>query len=87
MIIKRINRERVPAYLMAAAAVALAAALILHPSEAFDAAVKGLEVWWNVVFPALLPFFIGSEILMGLGVVHYLGVLLEPLMRPVLTCP
>ncbi|NLN52841.1 MAG: sporulation integral membrane protein YlbJ [Firmicutes bacterium] len=87
MIIKRINRERVPAYLMAAAAVALAAALILHPSEAFDAAVKGLEVWWNVVFPALLPFFIGSEILMGLGVVHYLGVLLEPLMRPAFNVP
>lgn len=84
---KRFNRDRVPAYLLGIAAVALAVALVLHPSEAFDAAVKGLEVWWNVVFPALLPFFIGSEILMGLGVVHFLGVLLEPLMRPVFNVP
>lgn len=84
---KRFNRDRVPTYLMGIAAVTLAVALVLHPSEAFDAAVKGLEVWWNVVFPALLPFFMGSEILMGLGVVHFLGVLLEPLMRPVFNVP
>jgi len=61
--------------------------MVLYPEEAFASAVKGLTIWWNIVFPALLPFFIGSEILMGLGVVHFLGVLLEPLMRPLFNVP
>jgi sporulation integral membrane protein YlbJ len=37
--------------------------------------------------PALLPFFIGSQLLMGLGVVHFMGVLLEPFMRPLFNVP
>jgi sporulation integral membrane protein YlbJ len=61
--------------------------MVLYPEDAFASAVKGLTIWWNIVFPALLPFFIGSEILMGLGVVHFLGVLLEPLMRPLFNVP
>ena len=86
MIIKRINRERVPAYLMAAAAVALAAALICTRAKPLMLPLKARGLVERS-FPALLPFFIGSEILMGLGVVHYLGVLLEPLMRPVFNVP
>jgi sporulation integral membrane protein YlbJ len=61
--------------------------MVLFPEDAFAAAVKGLDVWWNIVFPALLPFFIGSELLMGLGVVHFMGVLLQPLMRPIFNVP
>lgn len=61
--------------------------LIFFPERAFNASLQGLEVWWEVVFPALLPFFITSEILMGFGVVHFLGVLLEPFMRPVFNIP
>lgn len=68
-------------------AVAFAVAMVLHPAEAFASAVHGLQVWWNIVFPALLPFFIGSEILLGFGVVHFMGVLLEPVMRPLFNVP
>jgi len=50
-------------------AVAFAVAMVLHPAEAFAAAVHGLEVWRNLVFPALLPFFTGPGILLGSGVV------------------
>jgi len=74
-------------YIMAAIAVALTVSMVFFPEDAFSAAVKGLDVWWNIVFPALLPFFIGSELLMGLGVVHFMGVLLEPLMRPLFNIP
>ncbi|HHX74317.1 MAG TPA: sporulation integral membrane protein YlbJ, partial [Firmicutes bacterium] len=74
-------------YLPAAIAVALTVSMVLYPEEAYASAVKGLTIWWNIVFPALLPFFIGSEILMGLGVVHFLGVLLEPFMRPLFNVP
>ncbi len=74
-------------YILGIVASALTFCMVLYPEEAFSAAVKGLDVWWNIVFPALLPFFIGSEILMGLGVVHFMGVLLEPLMRPLFRIP
>jgi len=78
---------RLSTYAWPIIAVALTISMVLYPEDAFAAAVKGLDVWWNIVFPALLPFFIGSELLMGLGVVHFMGVLLEPLMRPVFNVP
>ncbi|WP_054949927.1 sporulation integral membrane protein YlbJ [Numidum massiliense] len=65
----------------------LVVSIVLNPEVAFQSSLKGLKVWWEVVFPALLPFFIASEILMGFGVVHFLGVLLEPFMRPVFRVP
>jgi sporulation integral membrane protein YlbJ len=60
---------------------------VKYPDDAFKAALQGLDVWFNIVFPALLPFFIGSQLLMGLGVVHFMGVLLEPFMRPLFNVP
>ncbi len=44
-------------------------------------------MWWEIVFPSLLPFFIISEMLIGFGVVKFIGVLLEPLMRPLFKVP
>ncbi|HBT46344.1 MAG TPA: sporulation integral membrane protein YlbJ [Peptococcaceae bacterium] len=59
----------------------------MHPLQAFQAALSGLEAWWKIVVPALLPFFILSQLLMGLGIVHFLGVFLEPFMRPLFNVP
>ena len=75
------------AYLMAAFALALTISMVIYPEDAFSSALGGLKIWWEVVFPALLPFFIISEILMGLGVVAAMGVMLEPLMRPLFNVP
>ena len=58
-------------------ALSLAVAIILYPQPVFQAAARGLDAWFNIVIPALLPFFIISQIFMGLGVVNFLGVLLE----------
>ena len=44
-------------------------------------------MWWEIVFPSLLPFFIVSEMLIGFGVVKFIGLLLEPIMRPVFRVP
>lgn len=74
-------------YLMGFVGFVIAIALIVYPESAFDASVRGLDVWWNIAFPALLPFFVAAEVLMGLGVVHFIGVLLEPLMRPLFRVP
>jgi nucleoside recognition membrane protein YjiH len=80
-------RSHLLAYFMAFGTIFITIAMVVYPKEAFDSALIGLNLWWNVVFPGLLPFFILSEILMGLGVVHFIGVLLEPLMRPLFNVP
>ncbi|HAV20467.1 MAG TPA: sporulation integral membrane protein YlbJ [Firmicutes bacterium] len=75
------------AYLMAGCALFITIMILLYPSVAFRASIEGLRVWWEIVFPALLPFFVAAEVLMAFGVVHFIGVLLEPLMRPVFDVP
>lgn len=75
------------AYLSAMVALALTISIIRFPEEAFDASLHGLKLWFEVVLPALLPFFAMSEILMGLGVVHFIGVLLEPIMEKLFKIP
>ncbi|WP_031218731.1 sporulation integral membrane protein YlbJ [Alicyclobacillus acidoterrestris] len=70
-----------------AVAVIFTIALVVYPTEGFQAGIAGLKVFGKIVFPSLLPFFVLAEILMGLGVVRGLGVLLEPLMRPLFSVP
>jgi sporulation integral membrane protein YlbJ len=65
----------------------LVLSIISFPKQAYESSLRGLTIWWDVVFPALLPFFITAELLIGFGVVHFLGVLLEPLMRPLFRVP
>ncbi len=62
-------------------------AMVLQPKTVFEGATTGLKAWWNIVFPSLLPFFIGSELLMSFGLVRFMGVLLEPVMRPLFNVP
>ena len=73
--------------LSAMAAVIMTLALVRYSHVAFQAALQGLELFLEVVFPSLLPFFILSEVMLALGVVHFLGVLFEPLMRPLFNVP
>jgi len=68
-------------------ALALTMALIVFSEAGFHAAVSGLRLFFDVVLPSLLPFFILSELLLALGVVHFLGEWLEPIMRPVFNVP
>jgi sporulation integral membrane protein YlbJ len=65
----------------------MALALITFPKDSFDASLNGLNMWWTIVFPSLLPFFIVSEMLIGFGVVSFIGVILEPIMRPLFRVP
>ncbi len=61
--------------------------LVIYPKEGVEAAIEGLKVFWDIVLPSLLPFFVLSEVMLGMGVVHFLGVILEPLMRPLFNVP
>nr|WP_246629184.1 sporulation integral membrane protein YlbJ [Mesobacillus maritimus] len=65
----------------------MAVSMIIFPQESLDASIRGLNMWWEIVFPSLLPFFVVSELLIGFGVVKFIGVLLEPLMRPLFRVP
>ena len=60
--------------------------LVLHPKPLCKL-LFGLNIWWEVVFPSLLPFFIIAELLISIGVVKFIGVILEPLMRPLFRAP
>lgn len=73
--------------LLAIGTIFLTLLLIMFPEQVFDASVRGLNIWWKIVFPALLPFFIMSELLIGFGVVKFIGVLFEPIMRPLFNVP
>lgn len=71
----------------AAIFIFIIASIIAYPSETFNASLEGLNLWLNVVCPALLPFFICSEILVGLGVVSFIGSIFRPLMSIIFNIP
>ncbi|MGZ9585398.1 sporulation integral membrane protein YlbJ [Paenibacillus marinisediminis] len=61
--------------------------MLIYPQSLLTAAERGLSIWWDVLFPSLLPFFIISEMLLGFGIVHFIGTLLDPIMRPLFRVP
>ncbi|WP_019242423.1 MULTISPECIES: sporulation integral membrane protein YlbJ [Bacillus] len=81
------NKSILKTLILALGATTLAGALIKFPQQALEASIRGLNMWWEIVFPSLLPFFILSEMLISFGVVTFIGVLLEPLMRPLFKVP
>ncbi|MGQ8871715.1 nucleoside recognition domain-containing protein [Paenibacillus sp. TSA_86.1] len=72
---------------LSSSAFMLVIAIVASPKEAFDASIQGLDIWWKIVFPALLPFLMLSQMLTAFGFTHALGVLLEPLMRRLFKLP
>ena len=83
----RLNRSRLKTYVLAATALLIAGAIISYPKISVEASLSGLKMWWYIVFPSLLPFFIIAELLIGFGIVTFVGVLLEPIMRPIFKVP
>ncbi|OIU72331.1 sporulation integral membrane protein YlbJ [Rossellomorea aquimaris] len=80
-------KSKLKTLVLSASVTVFAAALILMPDESLEASIRGLDMWWEIVFPSLLPFFIVSEMLIGFGVVRFIGVVLEPMMRPLFRVP
>lgn len=81
------NLSKIKTILLAAMVTLMAVSMVLLPEKSFEASVRGLNMWWEIVFPSLFPFFVLSELLIGFGVVKFMGVLLEPLMRPLFRVP
>jgi sporulation integral membrane protein YlbJ len=75
------TQSRLTSMLLASMAALLVVCIIIYPSAVFQSSLNGMSLWWEYVFPALLPFLILSEIMIGSGAVHALGTLLDPFMR------
>ncbi|WP_428908756.1 sporulation integral membrane protein YlbJ [Niallia sp. Krafla_26] len=80
-------RSKIKTIILAFSASFLALGIIAFPQESVSASIRGLDTWLEIVFPSLLPFFIVSELLIGFGVVKFIGLLLEPLMKPFFRVP
>jgi sporulation integral membrane protein YlbJ len=76
-----------PASVIAWCSALMALLMTVFPYAALEASLRGLSIWWEVLFPALFPFFVISELLLGFGIVHFFGKLLDPLMRPLFRLP
>ncbi|CAM3707933.1 sporulation integral membrane protein YlbJ [Marinicrinis lubricantis] len=59
----------------------------LFPGQIFEASMKGIAIWWEVLFPSLFPFLVIAELMLGFGIVHFFGTLLDPIMRPLFRVP
>src|SRR5690554_1622336 len=82
-----ILKQIVKTLLLAGITAFIAFALLKYPGDASEASIRGLNLWWEIVFPTLLPFFIIAELLLSFGVVKFIGVLFEPIMRPIFNVP
>ncbi|QJC51251.1 sporulation integral membrane protein YlbJ [Paenibacillus albicereus] len=76
-----------PSALTALCAALLMALMAFYPASVLASSLRGLSIWWEVLFPALFPFFVLSELMLGLGIVHFAGKLLDPVMRPAFRIP
>lgn len=68
-------------------ALSISILMLLFPQEGITSALRGIAIWWDILFPALFPFFVVSELLIGFGIVHCIGTLFDPMMRPLFRVP
>lgn len=80
-------KQVIVSIILAGSTAFLTFALITYPDQALEASLRGLNMWLEKVFPSLLPFFITAELLIAFGVVKFIGVLCEPIMRPLFNVP
>ena len=46
---------------LACLSILIVATIIYRPDDAFQASLQGLTIWWNIVFPGLLPFLTAAR--------------------------
>ena len=64
------SQSRLTSLLLACMAALLVVCIIIYPNSVFQSSLSGMSLWWEYVFPALLPFLILTEIMMGSGALH-----------------
>lgn len=74
-------------YILPLSSIAFILALLLAPTTSIAAAKTGLLLWFNTVLPSLLPFIMGSNILMKSGSVYFFEKVFSPIMMPLFKVP
>jgi len=83
----RARANKIKKLLLPALVAAINILILIYPREGLAAARSGLELWAFNVLPGMLPFVIGANLLMSLGVVSFLGAALSPVMRRIFGLP
>lgn len=81
------RNSRIMTIILGIAACLVVVCIVLYPDRILKASLEGLTIWWKIVFPAMLPFLIVTEMMAGLGVMHFIGTWLEPVMRRLFGLP
>lgn len=74
-------------FLIAASLITVVVSVVSFPEASFQSSLKSLRIWWDIVFPALLPFFILMEIAEALGLLHGLGLAFAPAAHRIFRIP
>lgn len=86
----KMSKPKSPAFLsvlLGAAALIVVVGIVYSPGESFRASLSGLQIWWENVFPGLLPPLMLAEILAASGMLHGMSSLAEPLTRRLFRLP
>ncbi|MDF2724542.1 MAG: ylbJ1 [Paenibacillus sp.] len=81
------TRSREFSVLLALLMAIFVLSILVFPERAFQSSLAGLTIWWSIVFPSLLPFFMIGEMMTGFGIVRGFGTIMEPLMRLLFRIP
>ncbi|WP_138751628.1 nucleoside recognition domain-containing protein [Paenibacillus sinopodophylli] len=73
--------------MLAFLSILLVSTIILQPDASFQSSLQGLTVWWNIVFPGLLPFLILFELISAFGLAHAVSSLTQPVMNRLFKLP
>ncbi|QMV40217.1 hypothetical protein [Cohnella cholangitidis] len=85
--VKKRRRSAFLSLLLGSASMLLVAGIVHSPGEAFRASLSGLQIWWQNVFPGLLPPLMLTELLAASGLLHGMAALAEPLTAGYSGCP
>lgn len=61
--------------------------LFLYPENCLESARKGVNLWFTIVLPSLLPFMVASSILLETGIVRLMSFFFSPVTRFLFSAP
>ncbi|HIW34718.1 MAG TPA: hypothetical protein IAA29_18235 [Candidatus Paenibacillus intestinavium] len=74
-------------FIIAGLLLTIVLSVVLSPHIALQASLGGLNIWWKLVFPGLLPFLILYEIILAFGLIHGIQAVLSPFTSKLLKMP
>lgn len=81
------QRSAAMSVVLGTASLLVVIGIVHSPGEAFRASLSGLQIWWQNVFPGLLPPLMLAELLAASGMLHGMSTVAEPLTRALFRLP